>query len=143
MKFTISKETELNNISIEIIQYIKNSQAKLINLSGNLGAGKTTLVKYILKNLGYTGHVTSPTFGIVNEYGPLPSPPLKGREQIRIYHMDFYREILNINELEEIYSRPNNLIFIEWLELAEYNIQADVNIQINLLDNNSREITVS
>lgn len=54
----------------------------VVLLYGRLGAGKTTITKGICKALGYRGHVTSPTFTIVNEYMGQNFP---------IYHMDLYR----------------------------------------------------
>lgn len=57
---------------------------------GDMGAGKTTLIKEIVKTLGSTDHVSSPTFSLVNEYA-IP----RGA----VYHFDFYRT----EDLEEVY----------------------------------------
>ena len=59
-------------------------------LKGNLGAGKTTFTQFLLKNLGSTDEVSSPTYAIVNEYN---SP--KGK----VFHFDLYR----LKKIEEAY----------------------------------------
>ena len=86
---------------------------KLIVLRGDLGTGKTTLVKGIAAALGAaeTEDVTSPTFTLVHEYaGP----------RVRIYHLDLYRlemerELLTLG-LEEMASAPDALVLVEWGE---------------------------
>jgi tRNA threonylcarbamoyladenosine biosynthesis protein TsaE len=86
---------------------------KLIVLRGDLGAGKTTLVKGIAAALGAAEaeDVTSPTFTLVHEYvGP----------RVRLYHLDLYRlererELLTLG-LEEIAEQPNALVLVEWGE---------------------------
>lgn len=87
---------------------------KVFAFYGSMGAGKTTFIKAICKELGVTETVASPTFAIVNEY----------RDAVgeSIYHFDFYR----INKLEEVfdfgyedYFYSGKLCFIEWPELVE------------------------
>jgi tRNA threonylcarbamoyladenosine biosynthesis protein TsaE len=82
----------------------------VICLSGDLGAGKTQLVKGIARGLGSTAQVHSPTFTLVNEYGG-------GR--LRLFHLDLYRlethgQIVSAG-LEE-YLQPDGLAVIEWAE---------------------------
>ena len=62
----------------------KIRRGDVISLEGELGSGKTTFVKGILKGLNYTHDVTSPTFTLVNEYDA----------DIKVIHIDFYREML-------------------------------------------------
>jgi tRNA threonylcarbamoyladenosine biosynthesis protein TsaE len=86
---------------------------KLIVLRGDLGAGKTTLVKGIAAALGAAeaSEVTSPTFTLVHEYaGP----------KVRLYHLDLYRleterELLTLG-LEEMAELPDALVLVEWGE---------------------------
>jgi tRNA threonylcarbamoyladenosine biosynthesis protein TsaE len=86
---------------------------KLIVLRGDLGAGKTTLVKGIAAALGAAEaeDVTSPTFTLVHEYvGP----------KVRLYHLDLYRleterELLTLG-LEEMADAPDALVLVEWGE---------------------------
>ncbi len=86
---------------------------KMIVLRGNLGAGKTTLVKGIAAALGAAeaADVTSPTFTLVHEYvGP----------KVRLYHLDLYRletdrELLTLG-LEEMADAQDALVLVEWGE---------------------------
>ena len=86
---------------------------KLIVLRGDLGAGKTTLVKGVAAALGTAEaeDVTSPTFTLVHEY--------VGRK-VRLYHLDLYRleterELLTLG-LEEMAEQPDALVLVEWGE---------------------------
>lgn len=81
-------------------------------LYGNIGAGKTMLVKGLARGLGVEDHVTSPTFALMNEY---PS----GR--IPLYHIDAYR-MSDSSELEDtgvLDYLPTGVVVVEWAELVE------------------------
>ena len=101
-----------------------------------MGAGKTTLVKEITRQLGVEGHVQSPTFALVNEYArPHDSD---------IYHFDLYRlknaqEALNIGI--EDYLDSGNICLIEWPEQAEelWNIP-HVEFNLTTVDENRRSL---
>ncbi|MFN4124184.1 MAG: tRNA (adenosine(37)-N6)-threonylcarbamoyltransferase complex ATPase subunit type 1 TsaE, partial [Flavobacteriales bacterium] len=83
-------------------------------LYGEMGAGKTTFIKSIAKELGVNDETSSPTFGFVNEY--------RGKNDIKIYHFDHYR-VESVDELMSIgfneYLQSGNYCFIEWPEKAE------------------------
>lgn len=105
---------------------------------GKMGAGKTTFIKAVCKALGVDDVVTSPTFAIVNEY--------RTDTAELIYHFDFYR----IKKLEEVYDMgyedyfdSGALCFIEWPELIEELLPADVvKVKIDVEPDDSRLITV-
>src|SRR5690242_1488830 len=89
---------------------------KLAILRGEVGAGKTTLVKGIARALGsaYEEDVTSPTFTLVHEYnGP----------KVHLFHLDLYRleteEQIAVLGLEEMIAEPNALVLVEWGERFE------------------------
>ena len=124
-------------IASKLEKYPKN-KASIIFLEGDLGTGKTTLVKEILKSLGLSEPVTSPTFTIIEPY------LIKDK---KIYHIDLYRiesrkelEVLGIEE----YSAENDcLIFIEWPEKAEgFFSEYDLKIRLSHINELSRELII-
>ncbi|TWO33035.1 tRNA (adenosine(37)-N6)-threonylcarbamoyltransferase complex ATPase subunit type 1 TsaE [Seonamhaeicola sediminis] len=123
---------KLENVDTIAKEIINNVKSKTIFFYGNMGTGKTTLIKSIVKCLGSKDEVSSPTFSIVNEY--------ETENQI-IYHFDLYR----INDLEEAYNFgiedylfSNKWILIEWPELIEHIVPEHDSINITLRDDNSR-----
>ncbi len=119
------KDTEriAKDFLIKILK-LKNNNATIIGLYGDLGVGKTAFTQAVAKILGVKRKVNSPTYVIMKKYkftSP-PTPLLKGegRNFKFLFHLDAYR-LKNEKELlhlgwEEIISNPENLIFIEWSE---------------------------
>jgi len=88
---------------------IKNAKYKILLLEGEMGVGKTTLIKELVKQLGSKDNVSSPTFSLVNEYHTT--------NEEKIYHFDFYRideeeEALDMGVEEYFYS--GEWCLIEW-----------------------------
>lgn len=83
----------------------------VIGLSGDLGAGKTQLVKGIARGLGVTERIHSPTFALLNEYSDGRWP---------LFHLDLYRlenrEQIILAGLEEYFYQPRGIAVIEWVE---------------------------
>ncbi|MBJ48744.1 MAG: tRNA (adenosine(37)-N6)-threonylcarbamoyltransferase complex ATPase subunit type 1 TsaE [Candidatus Marinimicrobia bacterium] len=109
----------------------------VILLFGDLGAGKTTFVKGLLKGLKFDGVVTSPTFSLVNEYNAL----------MNVIHIDCYREKNKqrwINIGLEDYFNNSNLVIIEWPEIIMDIIPKNT-IKVNLkhIDKSTREVFFS
>ena len=110
---------------------------EIIELIGDVGSGKTTLVKGIAIGLGIDENVQSPSFTINRVY--------KGRDDMTLAHYDFYRldnAGIMINELQEVIGDPNTVIVIEWGGVAEGVLPTDrLSIQIITPTENSRKIT--
>lgn len=85
-------------------------QARVVTFTGDLGAGKTTLIRALLRNMGVTEPITSPTFTYMNRY--------KTAEGKIIYHFDLYR-LNNLDEFlqqgfEEYLYQPESWCLVEW-----------------------------
>lgn len=110
---------------------------KIIAFSGELGAGKTTFINAICKELGVEENVTSPTYSIIQEYQS---------DNIIIYHMDLYR-IKSIEEaidagIEDCF-QSKNLCLVEWPERARLLFPAEtVYVSLQTVSKNSRKLIV-
>ncbi|MDR2650828.1 MAG: tRNA (adenosine(37)-N6)-threonylcarbamoyltransferase complex ATPase subunit type 1 TsaE [Prevotellaceae bacterium] len=110
----------------------------IVAFYGKMGAGKTTIIKEICRQLNVTDIVNSPTFALVNEYHCTDGKS--------IFHFDFYR----INKLDEAYDLgyeeyfySNNLCLIEWAEKIEQLLPDDALIvKIEETDNGKRIVTI-
>ena len=107
MEITFSLD-EINEVAQQILAQNPN---KVILFHGDMGVGKTTLIKALAATLGVFGATSSPTFSLVNEYQTL-------NNQV-VYHFDFYRlktetEALDMGADEYFYS--GHWCFIEWAE---------------------------
>lgn len=113
----------------------------VLALYGELGAGKTTFVRYLTEALGISSRVQSPTFVIVRKY-------VGGNGAIKtINHMDLYR-LTDINEIkdlgiEDLISEPNSITIIEWPELIADELPKNtINIKFEIVDENERNIRI-
>lgn len=109
------KISSLNDLEHAAKQFIAdNARLTIFAFYGEMGAGKTTFIKAVCKNIGVRDMINSPSFSIVNEY--------LTDNGARILHLDLYR-VKNMEELydlgcEEIFY-GSSICFIEWPELAE------------------------
>ena len=105
----------IEDLGIIAKKVIEEAKTKTIWIfEGEMGAGKTTLIKAICKELGVMSHVQSPTFSIVNEY--------LTNEGETIYHFDFYRLKKEEEALDfgiEEYFDSGNICLLEWAEKIE------------------------
>ncbi|MBI3501215.1 MAG: tRNA (adenosine(37)-N6)-threonylcarbamoyltransferase complex ATPase subunit type 1 TsaE [Bacteroidetes bacterium] len=127
--------SELPQVSKSILDFAQDK--KIFCFYGELGAGKTTLIKEICRQLGVTDSGSSPTFALVNEY--------QTSEGEKIFHFDLYR-LKNENEIFDIgyeeYLFSGNYCFTEWPEKMEHLLPNDV-IKIRIaLKGGERIITI-
>ena len=120
----------------------------LIELKGDLGAGKTTFARHLLKSLGVQGRIKSPTYAVVEAYAlPAATQPAGHNAGLAIWHFDFYR-FNDPQEWEEagfreLFASPG-LKLVEWPEKAAGHLpQPDLVIDIDMLANESRAVTLT
>ena len=130
MKITFSLD-EIHEVAKKILSETPN---KIILFNGEMGNGKTTLIKALAKELGVLQTTSSPTFSLVNEYQNI--------ENQYIYHFDFFRikkesEAIDMGVEDYLYS--GNWCFIEWAEKIP-NIIPEIHsvISITLLPDGKR-----
>ena len=124
--------SEINKASKFIFE---NSNSKIILFEGDLGTGKTTLIKSLCYELGSIDNISSPTFPILNIYDNIKT---------KIYHADLYR-VENVKDLNEIgffdIVNTNDWLFVEWPKKIINLIDKPFSIvNINIEDENNRKI---
>ena len=124
---------DLSSIATQLISSVEN---KTLLFYGQMGVGKTTLIKEICKQLGVLDNISSPTFSLVNEY--------KTSKKETVFHFDFYRieeeeEALDMG-IEEYFDN-NAWCLVEWPENIENLLPLDaVQIHLSILDDEQRNI---
>lgn len=119
-------------------QLLKGTSPRVWLFHGDMGAGKTTLIKAIAKQLGVAHTTASPTFSLVNEYSSPQGP---------VYHFDLYRlknerEAFDFGIEEYLYS--GHYCFIEWPDrIPNLLPEAYAIIKLQVKDNGNRQLEVS
>jgi tRNA threonylcarbamoyladenosine biosynthesis protein TsaE len=125
-------EEQLDQVAEAILK--AHPEERVFGFYGEMGAGKTTLIKALCRALGVRDVTSSPTFAIINEYWTEAGEPL--------YHFDFYRidepaDATRVGFEEYLYS--GHYCFIEWTEKVEEILQGDfVPITIERVSNDVR-----
>ena len=140
-KLTLSSLEDTKKLGQELAKEIlkrKGEAGFVVFLDGDLGTGKTTLVKEIIFALGVKEKVKSPTFTIIEPYE---------LNNENIYHVDLYRIIdpseLEIIGLREYLNESNAIIFIEWPEKSYgYLKKFDLKISLKHLSENERKCRI-
>ena len=126
---------ELNQLKKTSKELKKNISHNVVLICGEMGAGKTTLIKELLSLMSVIDNVSSPTFSIINEYST-------DKGDI-IYHMDLYR-VEDISELDNIgffeYLESGKTCLIEWGEIIENLIDSEYNKFTLAIEGDSRII---
>ena len=132
----MNKNYSLEDLSIIASEIILLAKSKTLLFYGQMGVGKTTLIKEICKILKVQDSISSPTFSLVNEY--------QTSNQNKVFHFDFYRitdeeEALDMGIEEYFYN--NDWCLIEWPKNIENLLPLDaVEIHLTILDNLKRNI---
>ncbi len=138
-EISILNEGQIPTIAQELLQAVGNR--KKIAFHGQIGAGKTTLIKEICRQLGVREQVCSPTYGIINQYSYTDAQTGESR---LIHHIDLYRlnrleEALDIGIEDSLYD--DDFCFIEWPDLIESILPEEfIQIKIEILENSGRKI---
>ncbi|MGB0366083.1 MAG: tRNA (adenosine(37)-N6)-threonylcarbamoyltransferase complex ATPase subunit type 1 TsaE [Flavobacteriaceae bacterium] len=127
--------SEIETVATNLLPYLTD---KVILVNGEMGAGKTTMIKALCKALQCPDIVSSPTFSLINEYRTVDNKPL--------YHFDCYR-IENDEEAydfgAEEYLHSGHLCFIEWSEnIASLLPERSNSLMIEKIDATTRKITL-
>ncbi len=128
--------SEIQKITEELIPHLNSS---IILLKGEMGAGKTTLIKALCKALNCKDVVSSPTFSLINEYHKNDGKP--------IYHFDCYRieneeEAYDFGAEEYLYS--GHLCLIEWPDNIQSLLPKECNVlTLEKMDETTRQLTLS
>ena len=136
MEILINDISEINNTAKDLLE--KTKGRKIYCFTGDLGAGKTSLIQAICKQLGVDEEMSSPTYSIVNEY--------KSTNGQIIYHMDLYRLKSTEEAIDagiEDYFYDNKYCFIEWPEIVKNILPAEiVEIEIKKIAENQRKLSI-
>lgn len=128
---------ELDNLKEVASRILENITHKTLLFYGEMGSGKTTLIKELASQMGFDDVVNSPTFSLVNEYGDGTN---------KLYHFDFYRintpeEALDMGVEEYFYS--GHWVMVEWPDKIQGLLPNDFHrITIEKLSENSRTLTL-
>lgn len=133
MEILIRQESDLPRAAREFLEWL--GDRRIVAFDAPMGAGKTTFISALCRELGVEDDISSPTFAIVNEY--------TGRD-LDIYHFDLYR----LEDMEEVrdmgfedYIDSGDLCLLEWPDIASALLPEDaVRVQIRVNDDDSRTL---
>lgn len=143
LEISVLSVEELPNVARSILKFAEDK--KVFAFYGDMGAGKTTLIKEICKQLDSADSFSSPSYSIVNEYIRSPKTEDGSEIQDKIYHIDLYR-LKKFEEAIEVgiedYISGDYYCFIEWPELIERLLPDDI-VKVEMKpDGNLRNLSI-
>ncbi|PRX55064.1 tRNA (adenosine(37)-N6)-threonylcarbamoyltransferase complex ATPase subunit type 1 TsaE [Flagellimonas meridianipacifica] len=128
---------DIDDVAVELLNHVSGN---VLCFYGEMGAGKTTLIKHLVKNLNGIDSANSPTFGMVNEY-------FSKKNELLGYHFDFYR-IEDESEIYDLgfedYLSSDAWLFIEWPEKVSSVLPDNTEfIYLQFIDENTRSIEIN
>jgi tRNA threonylcarbamoyladenosine biosynthesis protein TsaE len=136
VKKQITSEAAMKAVGVAIASRLRGGDC--LQLIGDVGAGKTTLVKGIGEGLGITEPIQSPSFTISRVYGT---------PKLRLVHYDFYRLAdagIMSDELRESLSDPETVVILEWADIVEGVLPTHhTTIRIKATAETTRELSIS
>ena len=157
---TLSSEQDTEAFALELTKQIQNifqtkknhlDKALHFSLVGDLGVGKTTLTRHILRSLGHTGKVKSPTYGLCEPYQLNINEKSNANEVVKttlpFHHFDLYRMSYAKEWMDagfrDVFSEPG-ICMVEWPEKAEGTLpQADWIISLSTNDDETRSLMIT
>jgi tRNA threonylcarbamoyladenosine biosynthesis protein TsaE len=134
----MNKTYSFENLTEVAVEIIKTAKDKTLLFYGEMGVGKTTLIKEICKLLAVTDAISSPTYSLVNEY-----QTAKGET---VFHFDFYRINNEVEALDmgiEDYLDNNQWCLVEWPQNVENLLPLEaIKIHLTLLKSGQRNIQI-
>jgi len=140
IKKVCNSPKEMEKIAEKVIEILKRKNIQTILLFGEIGAGKTTLTKEIVKkiNKNDTNKIKSPTYTYIQKH--------EGEDKT-IYHIDMYRvkeqDKLIEAEISELEEEEKSIIIIEWAQFLKTTPKKTIKVEIEYLGDTSRNVTIS
>ncbi|MFN3188232.1 MAG: tRNA (adenosine(37)-N6)-threonylcarbamoyltransferase complex ATPase subunit type 1 TsaE [Candidatus Paceibacteria bacterium] len=144
METLLYTQTDLSDIAKKLLMHASegsvNDRATILALTGNLGAGKTTLVQELARTMEVAEQITSPTFVVMKRYST-KHPVFSELVHIDAYRIEDENEMLVLGFLEWI-KNPQALICVEWPEKISSLVPVSaIPISLEVVDEKTRKIT--
>jgi tRNA threonylcarbamoyladenosine biosynthesis protein TsaE len=138
--FKVARESEMKRVALWLLKLKKTgTHGMVLSLTGNLGAGKTTLVKFIGKICGVDSLIVSPSFVLLRIY--------KGRQDIYFVHLDAWRigkGDLAFLGFSDLLKNPKAIVCVEWADRVKQAMPAwSTWVKIEHISARQRKVTVS
>ncbi len=128
-------------IASKLRHLIESNTLHYLYFSGEIGSGKTSYIRILLKHIGVNGNIKSPSFNMVENYVT---------KKLTVYHVDLFRmenpAAWQDGEVGSLFEEENTLIFLEWPEKAEGLPTPDAKLEISLgdhpIEKNRRDLSI-